>query len=361
MRAIAQNRHKNTGSAAILVALALLTGGSIALCESAFAMGPNGTHELDLANHAYITGDFERGVQYVDLHLRKLPNDGAAHYLKANCLMKLARLTEASREYAYVMKLAPESVISNYSKDALKRIEAMPPEQRSVVEKASSSANVSNGSASPRARSAGSKKVPPGTLELIRFQAARAKEHAMQSGEAAAKDERLKASSQGKSEKDRVERLSASNGQRGDHPPLSAAELQAMQERAARNAEILKQIGDAKAARKEQEAHEKAVELQRQAEDLERQLTDDNYNKHRDIKLNPVGTNLYVRNYSKIAPTVKPMRAQAQTLDGSITGQQTSAQLRNSNGSATLKTNTTGQGAGSLRRETKVRGEVIPH
>lgn len=333
--------------------LSHLTGAGLAS-----AMGPNGTQELDLANHAYISSDFERGLRYVDIHLRKLPNDAAAHYLKANCLMNLARLTEASREYAYVIRLAPDSVIAQYSKDALKRINSMPPEQRLKVETTLKASTQATNETSTN----GSKKVPPGTLELIRFQAARAKEHALQSGEAAAKDERLKASAQAKSEKEKADRLSAAQGQRGDHPPLSAAELQAMQERAARNAEILKQIGDAKAARKEQEAQEKSAELQRQAEDLERQLTDDNYNKHRDIKLNPVGTNLYVRNYAKIAPTVKPMRAQAQSLDSTATGRRTSAQIQYSNNSASIKTNPTGPGAstGTLRRETKVRGEVIP-
>ena len=316
-------------------------------------MGPGGTPELDLANKAYITGDFEHGVQYVNLHLRKLPHDGAAHYLKANCLMKLARLREARDEYAYVMKLAPNSVISTYSKDALKQIEAMPAEQRDAVENARNKASAAGASSAPTG------KVPAGTIELIKFQAARAKEHAIQAGNAASNDERLKADSQGKAEKDRVERLSQSGGARGDHPPVSPAEIQAMRERAARNAEILKQIGDAKAARHEREAQEKSTELQRQAEDLERQLTDENYNKHRDIKLNPVGTNLYVRNYSQIPPTVKPMRAQAQSLEGNITGQQTSAQLRTSNGSGTFRTSATGQGNG-IRRETKVKGEVMP-
>jgi len=330
---------------------------SIALTfdSSATAIGPNGTHELDLANQAYITGDFERGVQYADRHLHKLPRDGAAHYLKANCLMKLARLSEASHEYSQTIRLAPDSVVAAYAKDALKRIESMPAQQRSRVEQATKA------SATLHANAPASKTLPPGTLELIRFQAARAREHAIQSGEAAAQDERLKASSQGKSEKEKVERLSANNGQRGDHPPLSAAELQAMQERAARNAEILKQIGDAKAARKEQEGREKSAELQRQAEDLERQLTDDNYNKHRDIKLNPVGTNLYVRNYSQIPPTVKPMRAQAQSLDGRVTSRHTAVQMQNSRSAVSANESRTALSTGTLRRETKVQGEVISH
>ncbi|MBA3991997.1 MAG: hypothetical protein C0469_00625 [Cyanobacteria bacterium DS2.3.42] len=318
-------------------------------------MGPGGTTELDNANQSYITGDFERGVQYADLHLRKIPNDGAAHYLKANCLIKLGRLAEASREYSLVIKLAPDSVISTYSKTALKNIQSLPADQRNLVPTPASNRSAATAAAA---------KVPAGTLELIRFQAARAKEHALQSGDSASKDERLKADSQGKAERERVERLSQSGGARGDHPPVSAAELEAMRIRAAANAEYLKQVGEAKAARHERESHEKSAELQRQAEDLERQLTDENYNKHRDIKLNPVGTNLYVHNYAKIAPTVKPLRAQAESLSGSISGKQTSAQVQASsasgNASGTLRTNAVGQGNGAVRREAKVKGEVLP-
>ena len=157
-----------------------------------------------------------------------------------------------------------------------------------------------------------------------------------------------------------MERLSQSGGARADAPPVSAAELAAMRERAAAHAEYLKQVGAAKAARHEREAQEKSQELERQAEDLERQLTDENYNKHRDIKLNPVGTNLYVRNYSQIAPTVKPMRARAESLSGSATSQQTSAQMQSSNASGSINRNAIGQGNGSVRRETKVKGEVLP-
>lgn len=74
------------GAAKALLSLSLVACG---MACNAWAMGPGGTTELDNANQSYVTGDFERGVQYADLHLRKLPNDGAAHYLKANCLIKL--------------------------------------------------------------------------------------------------------------------------------------------------------------------------------------------------------------------------------------------------------------------------------
>lgn len=347
-------RETKTGicsPATVLLSLSLTVG--LGLSDCAMAMGPGGTTELDIANHSYITGDFERGVQYSDLHLRKIPNDATAHYLKANCLIKLGRLTEASREYALVTRLAPDSVISTYSKNALRSIESMPAEQRNLLPNASG-----KGNSGSRPSSAG--KVPAGTLELIRFQAARAKEHALQTGDSGSKAERLKADSQGKTERERVERLSQSGGARGDHPPLSAAELQAMRERAAANAEYLKRVGEAKAERHVRESQEKSAELQRQAEDLERQLTDENYNKHRDIKLNPVGTNLYVRNYAKIPPTVKPLRAQAESLSGSITSKQTSARMQSSNTSGNVRTNAVGQGTGSVRREAKVKGELLP-
>jgi len=337
--------HKHAALEARLLSLVIASVVSASTCQ---AMGPHGTAELDQANHSYVIGDFERGVQYADLHLKKLPKDGAAHYLKANCLMKLGRLAEAIREYTLVTQLAPDSVICEYSKSAIKSIQSFPKDQQNLLNRTASSGAKSN-------------KVPPGTIELIRFQAARAKEHALRSGDSASRDEKLKADNQGKSEREAVERLSQAGGARGDHPPVSAAELQAMRERAQRNSEILKQIGGAKAERHERESRAKSEELQRQAEDLERQLTDEGYNKHRDIKLNPVGTNLYVRNYSQIPPTVKPLRARAESLSGAATSQQTSAQLQTTAGSARLRTNATGQGTNSIRRETNVKGEVVPH
>lgn len=319
------------------------------VCTSnTFAMGPGGTAELDQANRSYFVGDFERGVQFANLHLKKLPNDGAAHYLKANCLMKLGRLDEASKEYKLVVKLSPNSVIADYSKTAQKTLDSIPAAQRTLVAPTKQVSKDANG------------KVPAGTLELIRFQAARAKEHAVESGNSASQDERSKADSQGKSERERVERLSNSGGARPDGPALSAAEIAAMRERAAAYSEYMKKVGEAKAARHEREAQEKSAELQRQAEDLERQLTDEEYNKHRDIKLNPVGTNLYVRNYSQIPPTVKPLRANAESLFGSASSQRTSAQLQSSNTSGGVRTNATGQGNNSILRETKVKGELVP-
>jgi hypothetical protein len=201
--------------------------------------------------------------------------------------------------------------------------------------------------------------VPSGTLELIRYQAARAKEHASEAGTAASRAERAKADMQGQAEKDRVERMNQGGGVRPDTPPISAAELAGMRERAAQYAEYMKRVGEAKAAQKEREAEEKSAELQRQADDLERQLTDESYNKHRDIKLNPVGTNLYIRNYSQIQPTIVPLRAHAANLTGTASSISTSAKVGQTSGSVSnLKVS--GQGKNSILRKTDVRGEVLP-
>jgi len=204
----------------------------------------------------------------------------------------------------------------------------------------------------------GKAKVPAGTLELIRYQAERAKEHAAAVGTAASQAERAKGELQGRAEKERVEKMTQSGGSRPDVTPLSPGESALMRERAEQYAEYARRLGEAKAAQREREAEEKSAELQRQADELENQLTDENYNRNRDIKLNPVGTNLYIRNYSRIPSTVKPMRAQAASLSGTASSQQTSAKLVTDNSKAKNR-KTVGQG-NQIVRKTNVRGELLP-
>lgn len=205
----------------------------------------------------------------------------------------------------------------------------------------------------------GKAKVPAGTLELIRYQAARAKEHAAAVGNAASQAERAKADLQGRAEKDRVEKMNQSGGARPDATPVSPTEMAAMRERAEQYAEYARRMGEAKAAQKEREAEEKSAELQRQADDLENQLTDENYNRNRDIKLNPIGTNLYIRNYSRIPSTIKPMQAQAASLLGTASTRQTSAHIQSADKTKSINRKTVGQGK-SIVRKTQVRGELLP-
>lgn len=327
-----------------LLPLFLMFSFALIGANGAFALNDDA---LNSAKNFYLVGDYQKAYAAIVTFEINNKANSEAHYIKANCLVQLGRNDLAQHEYRMVTQLSPNSSTAKYASLALQRMS----KAGLILQKGPQRAVGS---------SIKSGKVPAGTLELIRFQAARAKERALETGDAASKDERIKADSQGRSERERVERMAQTGTARGDQPPLSAAEISAMRERAAHNAEILKQIGEAKAARHEREAQEKRDELQRQAEDLERQLTDDNYNKHRDIKLNPVGTNLYIRNYAQIPPTVKPLRATAGDLNGTLSSQQTSGRLSQTNASIESRTAATGQGKNAIRTEAKVKGEVLP-
>lgn len=174
----------------------------------------------------------------------------------------------------------------------------------------------------------GATNLPPGTLELIRAQALKAKELALERGATEAQDELRKAENQIKAEQDKITRLEMAAGGRGDQPAVSPQELQEMRNRAAENMERLRQIGAAKAANKEQESQMKAEDLQRQADALEKQILRSRNQQDGELKLNPVGTNLYVRNYVDVRPPAKPLRAIQQTLPVTGVGTQTAAAIR---------------------------------
>jgi hypothetical protein len=173
-----------------------------------------------------------------------------------------------------------------------------------------------------------------------------------------------KAEIQGKSERERVERLVNHTGSRGDQQALSGAELSILRSRAAQNAESLRQLGEAKAAWKEREARDKSEGLQRQAEELEEQLVNNDRDyKGRTVKLNPVGTNLYIRNYSSAKPPVKSLDARARMLPAITDEMSTSAISRSSATQAkpgTDRSKPAALGRGISRTETKIEGEVLP-
>ena len=85
--------------------------------------------------------------------------------------------------------------------------------------------------------------------------------------------------------------------------------METLRSQAAATGERLKQLGNLKAAIKEQESKEKAEEIQQQADNLEEQLLNDRPHQRSVIKLNPVGTNFYVRNYSSVHPLIVPLQA----------------------------------------------------
>ena len=134
-----------------------------------------------------------------------------------------------------------------------------------------------------------------------------------------------------------------------------------MRSRAQASAEQLRRMGEARAAFKEQEAKDKAEILQRQAEELEEQLINDRPYKNREVKLNPIGTNLYTRNYSSTRPPVKALDAQAYTLPGDAGMRKTSATMSSSRGGTLpVVPGRASSGGSGTKAEAKVKGQVVP-
>lgn len=206
--------------------------------------------------------------------------------------------------------------------------------------------------------SAGSRRLPPGTLELIRAQTLKAKDLALQKGATDAQDELRKVENQIKAEHDKIARLENALGGRGDQQSITPQELQEMRNRLTENIERIKQTGETKAALKEQESQAKADDLQRQADALEKQILRSGNQQDGELKVNPVGTNLYVRNYMDVRPPAKPLHATQQVLPAvrSI-NKQTAAVLRSRALSNFARLN--GGKVGAKVTHTDVRGILI--
>ncbi|MBX9666517.1 MAG: CDC27 family protein [Candidatus Obscuribacterales bacterium] len=289
--------------------------------------------DLNKAQQFYLSDKSGQALMILNTILESKTKALEARYLKAHCLVKLNRLAEASHEYALVAHLAgSESQLGKSASAAQHGIEVRQLHAAKAKE-------------CPTRKST---KIPPGTLELIRYQVTKAKERALEAGQRDADDDVKKADNQARSEHERVERLA---NEQGRNSAVVHQQLEVLRQRAAVNAENLKQLGAAKAAMKEQESKEKADNLERQAEELEDQLVNDRQSRNGGMRLNPVGTNLYTRNYVKVPPAVKPLRAQTQCLPDPEAFKSVSTMLNSRNRQPS--------GASSGKTVTKVKGTVV--
>jgi hypothetical protein len=197
--------------------------------------------------------------------------------------------------------------------------------------------------------------LPPGTLELIRKQAALAKRMAVENGAAEAESERQKGAYEARSLQEKAERMASRPAGSNEPINLSTEERERIKADAAVTGERLKQIGNWKASIVEEWSHEKSDEIQRQAENLQEQLID---SRRGNVKLNPVGTNLYIRNYSK--PPLTPLRAEARSISTGTTSTLSSKQtgLSMHTNSATKSSSTNNRSHAVVKVEGKVL-EVI--
>ena len=319
---------------------------------------------LETAQKYYASGDTKRALQIVDLAIRQESSNATAHYLKANCLLKLGQQIDASREYYVAESMAPRSKIAEYSHIARTQINVMQTEQ---AQKSNSAARISDDdddedteNEKPSSTNTASKNnvndasLPPGTLELIRKQATMAKRMAVVNGAAEAESERQKGIYEARSLQEKAERMAARAGGSNEPVNLSSEERDRVKADAAVTGERLKQIGNWKASIVEQWSHEKSDEIQRQAENLQDQLID---NRSSNVKLNPVGTNLYIRNYAK--PPLTPLHAEAKSIST-----KTSAVLDSKQTNLTLNNNATRNRAGANATQgshavSSVKGQVL--
>jgi tetratricopeptide (TPR) repeat protein len=319
---------------------------------------------LSQAQQLYQKGDAASALQVLEPMLRANPADAGAHYLKANCLVVLKRPAEAFNEYSLAERLSPRSSFAPYCRSARQQLERIlketPADQADEAPQQSTS-------------------LPPGTLELIRKQAELARDRAVENGKAEAENELVKASNQAKTLQERAERqaaeVAAGRNHGGEPSVLTPSDqLDALRAQAAANGERLKQIGKLKADFKEQESQAKADEIERQSEGLQDQLLHRHRSRNQEIELNPVGTNLYVRNYSSVPPSVAPLQAQAKSMEKKDINaiKNTSASLSTTGIRSGVKTSTTatsssptskvsGQGQLETRTITTVKGRVLPH
>ncbi len=337
--------------------------------------------DFEHAQTLYAAGDAADSLKYLDAFLRVNPNDASAHYLKANCFVLLKRLPESVTEYATVERLLPKSKLAAYAQMARTRINAMPvtrgearalsskraPDSDSETTDDDDDENVAPDQAK---NSSVSTSLPANTIETIRKQAAQARARQAEIGRAEAEGEIEKANNQVKSMQERVAREGA-HGRNGTEPTtMSAEQSEAVRGQTSQTAERLRQQGQWKAEIKQWEAQEKVNELKEQAENLEWRLLHEPVGPISDVRLNPIGTNLYTRNYASVPSRLVPMHAQVKSLpstsgalletSGSVrqspatsSSQQTNAQLNLRAGSAK------GKGIGAQHAVTTVKGQVV--
>lgn len=354
---------------------------SILFASAVDAYAKTAADPLQQAQQQYSAAKFVAAVASCDLVLKHSPANAVAHYLKGNCLVKLNRLTEAINEYGVAEKLTPNSMVASYCRSAKASIAAVNLKSKSneKAKEATPSDTDPDSEDSTQAEKqtlAGSAnaKVPAGTLETIRKQATLAHRRALEMGKAEADGERSWSENAANSMREKAERALSQPKGSNEAVSVSPEEAAAIRARASADGDRLRAIGKWRASIAEQESKEKADEIDQQAQNLQERLLDERKSPYTSVKLNPVGTNLYIRNYAK--PAEKPMHVKSimATLDSTMTAAELKEKSRKEllvNGTASRngKSDTaatkskegfiasTPHGRGST---SSVKGEVLP-
>jgi tetratricopeptide (TPR) repeat protein len=298
-------------------------------CLSVSARADNASHNyFALAENDYKEKKFEQALRGFDQALRDeaSKNKVLIHYMKANCLVQMDQPGEADKEYAIAQSLAPGSQVARYCEVARANIKRLSLTQNAASRVTSTKNKVQaddedddentddQKTTAVSVQAKDNPAVSAATLALIVKQAALARKRALEIGDVAAENERIKAANEARSLQAKLER--AASTPRGGTEPVALTHLQieVIKSQAAAGSEQLRQVGEWKAQQRKQESEDKSEEIRRQAENLQSQLINYRPNINSDIKLNPVGTNLYIRNYSKGINPITPLQAQTKAL-----------------------------------------------
>jgi hypothetical protein len=349
------------------------------LCFTAVAAADSSV-EYQKGQQLYAAKDYSNAIINFDIALKNNPqlNNANIHYMKADCLLAMGKHPQADREYAIAETFAPQSQLAIYCKSAREKIKQTTKSSSDSGDEQTQSTSAlslmnknSGGEHEPQ-----NANVPPGTFELIRTQAKLARERAMQTGAIAAENERLRSENEARSLQARLERQASMPKGATEPVTLSPGQLEAIKGQSIAGAEQLRQQGEFRAAQRKFESEEKSEEIRVQAENLQSQLINYRPNINSDIKLNPIGTNLYIRNYSKGIDPILPLKAQPRVMTsdknatrgiiGEITARQTSLNRTASKGTYYVhpaSENTVGQQVGQVSKPAQttksVKGQLL--
>ncbi len=254
---------------------------------------------LSIGEAEYEKGNYQKALSYFDDSLKSQSGNDIALYYRANTLIKLGLRTQALLDYQQAYKCANSQMMRNYCLDAITSL--------------SNNTSISTSTtASPSKKLTTTEQVQLGrSLGTIQLQSAIDKVRIIDTGELVAQDYNMKqriklAEMQHETEQNMQQMREAAYYDRyGNKKSVySALDIQLYQDERHEQEQALMQSIQKSSLSQTQFAQKQAESSQESATNLESQLTGNSLPDG--VRLSPLGTNLYVRNYNSIGST-KPL------------------------------------------------------
>ena len=262
---------------------------TLTLCSIVLAAHAN---DLSRGEEAYAQGDFKQALSLFDKVLSQQADNAVALYYRANTLTKLGLNTQALLDYEQAYKLAPSQTMRDYCLTAISSLQnnsGLP-----VLSQTSSSSHINKRGPKSFALSR--------SLDQIQLETALDRVRIVDTGELVAQDFTLKqqlkvAEMQRETERNLQQMRDAFYyDQFGNkQTTYSALQIQRYQQERQQEQEALAQSIKQNVQNQTLSSQRRAALTQQSANNLESQLAGGSLPDG--VKLDPLGTNLYVRNY----------------------------------------------------------------